>query len=93
MTKWNGDGKSFGQTLRKDKEFRKWIYCYYDSGKKQFPLSVFAQNKKYKLYRNGRFFNIEKDQAEKEMLDTVSLTPAENANRNKLKEVLTKCQE
>jgi arylsulfatase A-like enzyme len=88
MSLWKGDGKSFGQTLRKDKEFRRWIYCYYDSGKKQFPLSVFAQNKKFKLYRDGRFFNIEEDHAEKEMLDTSSLTPSENTNRENLMKVL-----
>ncbi len=88
MTKWKGDGKSFDQTLRKDNDLRKWIYCYYDSGKKQFPLAVFAQNKIYKLYRDGRFFNIGKDHGEKEMLDTINLTPDEKTNRESLMKVI-----
>ena len=89
ISSWQGDGKSFKKSLINENEQRNWIYCFYNSGKKHFPLAVFAQNKTYKLYQDGRFFNIEKDHAEKEMLDTVNLTSAENADRNSLKKVLS----
>lgn len=85
---WSGDGKSFERSLKKKKDLRSWVYCYYNSGKKQFPLAVFAQNKIYKLYHDGRFFNIEKDPAEKEMLDTINLTTSEIENLNNLHKVI-----
>jgi arylsulfatase A-like enzyme len=88
MSPWKGDGKSFEKTFGKDKDLRDWIYCYYDSGKKHFPMAVFAQNKTYKLYRDGRFFNIEKDKKEIEWLDTINLAPSENKNRESLMKVL-----
>ena len=70
------------------------IFCFYDPrpgwDKDQFTKLVFARNKRYKLYEDGRLFDIQKDVLEKKPIyfDTYELRKI----RLELKEVLVNCQ-
>ena len=43
---------------------RKWIYNWYSRGGQLDDASVFARTQRYKLYDDGRFFEIPKDYLE-----------------------------
>ena len=81
------DGQSFIPVLfGKTKKARDWIFCHYDCGKKQFPLARYVQNKRYKLYESGNFFDIQEDDLE--------LSPIEPEHKTrKQKKVMQKFQE
>jgi len=68
------DGRSFLPQLRGEKgDPREWIYCYYlpkfgiDYQKRE-KLICFARNKRWKLYDDGRLFNISDDPLEKKSI-------------------------
>ena len=72
-----GDGWSFWpQCLGKEGKKREWIYGYYFPRpfSKQFDTMyshwevAWARNKRYKLYRDGRFFDVIKDVREEKPL-------------------------
>lgn len=64
------DGRSFlPQVLGKAGQPRDWVYCFYEPGKTEF-----AMTKRYKLYGNGKMFDLENDFYEK--------SPIEPANRS-----------
>lgn len=57
------DGRSFlpqvlGRPVEQGKEY---IYMYYKPEWGKFTNGVFVRNQKYKLYDDGRFFNVEQD--------------------------------
>ena len=79
------DGVSFVNTFKGKKGEREWVYCYYDSGKKQFPFAEFIQNQNYKLYGDGSFFDIMIDPGENCPLEIESLTRKEQNNYLRLK--------
>ena len=55
------DGRSFLPQLRGEEgDPRNWIYCWYARGGGPKPDFEFAMNGSYKLYRDGRFFDLEK---------------------------------
>ncbi len=64
------DGRSFMPQLRGEKgEPRQWTYCHYDPrpghGKEDYTKLVrFARNQRYKLYDDGRFFDVPRDENE-----------------------------
>jgi arylsulfatase A-like enzyme len=82
------DGMSFAQTLKGEKGFREWIYCYYNSGKKQFPLAEFIQDHTYKLYADDRFFSIIDDPDENQAIKMDSLSEDEQNHYLRLKSQL-----
>jgi arylsulfatase A len=77
------DGISFYPQLlgQKDAPIRDWSYCWYLGQRNPGEESIFAQDKQYRLYPDGRFFDRVKDQDEKLPL-----------NPDKAKEVFEKLQ-
>lgn len=61
------DGRSFWPQLRSEKgRPRDWYYCWY--GPHDAFIGEFAANQRYKLYRDGKFFDLGKDLDEKQPL-------------------------
>ena len=56
------------------------LITYYDPiwGDTSMGRGVYAQNKEYKLYKNGNFFNFSKDLYEKNPIDLSKLSETEN---------------
>ncbi len=64
------DGHSFyPQLLGKETKARDWIFCDYAPNWGEFQARRYVQNKKWKLYENGEFYNLEDDPLEKDPLD------------------------
>lgn len=57
------DGKSFCPHFKSmNQKIREWIYCWYEPKKGvNRNAIVFARTVKYKLYRSGRFYNVQND--------------------------------
>ncbi len=75
------DGRSFLPQLRGDPgRPRDWIYCWYARNGGAKPDFEFAMDKRFKLYRDGRFFELEKDLEEMHPLEEQARTgPAAEA--------------
>lgn len=74
------DGHSFyPQLLGEATKVRNWIFCDYAPNWGRFQARSYVQDKKWKLYENGEFYNLEEDPMEKNPLDRArqpdSLTP------------------
>lgn len=83
------DGHSFAAQLRRQKgQPREWIFCHYDPRWANFKFTRYAQDKQYKLYSDGAFFDYRQDALEKSPLAQTSLTPAQEKSRQKLQKVL-----
>lgn len=66
------DGRSFLPQLKgEDGKPRDWIYCWYARGGGQVG-EEWARNQRYKLYRDGRFYDVASDVLEKSPLDDLS---------------------
>ena len=82
------DGVSFAPQLKGEKGTpREWIYCYYENGliwrgKVTSRKTVFARNHRWKLYSNGRLYDIKNDVLEKKPVT------GKDEIRKKLQEVL-----
>lgn len=70
------DGQSFWpQLCGKPAKPREWIYCWYSPRQNNnLAATEFAFNKQFKLYKDGRFFDIINDPEEKSPLDVNTLT-------------------
>jgi len=70
------DGRSFYSQLRGEKgQPREWIYSWYwPRPSKQNMVSEFAFDHRFKLYRDGKFYEWAKDPEEKAPLNADSLT-------------------
>ena len=56
------DGHSFyPQLVGNDTKPREWIFCHYEPHWGNFTPRRYVQNKNWKLYENGEFFNLEND--------------------------------
>ena len=67
------DGRSFyPQLLGKSGNPRQWTYCWYARNGKKLN-GEFVRNHRFKLYRNGQFFDLENDVLEKNPLATNKL--------------------
>ncbi len=64
------------------------IYLWYDPLGRPFPPAEFAQNTQYKLYADGRFYDIVNDKQETTNLNDYSLTAPEQTNFTALDTVL-----
>lgn len=67
------DGRSFLPRLRGERgKPREWIYCWHDPrpgwDKERFKLEIFARDQRYKLYSNGRLFDVPNDVLEERPL-------------------------
>ncbi|TNJ47032.1 sulfatase-like hydrolase/transferase [Tamlana fucoidanivorans] len=72
------DGQSFYPTLKGESSNRRdWVYMNYNpkpgAGKDHINPAEFVLNKTYKLYGDGRFYNVEKDKQELKPLNTFTL--------------------
>jgi arylsulfatase A len=67
------NGKSMLPVFNGSQGLRKWAYVWYarNGGAKG---SEFARNQRYKLYGDGKFFDMEKDPLEKTVLKTSELS-------------------
>jgi arylsulfatase A-like enzyme len=66
------DGRSFLPQLRDEKgNPREWIFCHYDPlwGKASRGKTRFARTQRFKLYHDGRFYDLSVDVLEKEEID------------------------
>ncbi len=83
------DGHSFLPQLEGKKgEPREWIFTWYSKNGTP-PIREFVATKEYKLYRNGRFFDLKKDPFEAQPPQQLAdLTGDEAATAKKLKAVL-----
>ncbi len=87
------DGVSFyKQLLGKPATPRAWTFCHYDPrpgwDKDQFSFSRYARDKKFKLYDDGKLFNIAADPLEQHPVQASEDTPASAGARRKLMQVL-----
>jgi len=89
------DGVSFLPQLRGERGTpRPWLYCWY-SPRQQADLTVreFAADHRYKLYRDGRFFDLAADPDETSPLEVASLESQPAAAAKKLQAVLDQFQD
>lgn len=84
------DGKSFWpQLCGQPATPRKWIYCWYSPRQgADTRVTEFAFNQRYKLYRDGRFYDCELDPEEKQPLEDSQLSEDTRQIREMLKQVL-----
>jgi arylsulfatase A len=86
---WKADGRSFLPQLRGEKgNPREWLYTWYhpDGGAK--ARAEFAHDGTYKLYTDGRFFNMKQDDLEKSPLAAETLDDTAKAAKLKLEAAL-----
>ncbi|MBC8356744.1 MAG: sulfatase-like hydrolase/transferase [Planctomycetes bacterium] len=87
-TSQGADGRSFlPQLMGKQGKPREWIYVWYarNGGPKG---AEFTRNQRYKLYRSGKFYDVEKDVLETKRLDQSALSSKVQAIRDKLQAAL-----
>ncbi len=84
----NIDGRSFLPQLRGEEgNPRDWIYIWY-SRNGGSEGKEFTRNQQYKLYRNGKFFDVSNDRLEKSPLAPKSLSESQLASRKMLQTAL-----
>ncbi|MHC4199723.1 MAG: sulfatase-like hydrolase/transferase [Planctomycetota bacterium] len=72
--KLNVDGRSFLPQLKGEKGSpREWIYCWYSRQGNAAGAKEFARTRRWKLYRTGKFYDVENDVLEKKSLAAGSL--------------------
>ncbi|MGZ0175124.1 MAG: sulfatase-like hydrolase/transferase [Planctomycetales bacterium] len=82
------DGRSFAPQLRGEQgNPREWMHCFYCSRPERTTAKQFVRDKRWKLYRDGSFFDVSSDVKEKTDL-TGSETAEANAVRQKLQKAL-----
>lgn len=82
------DGRSFFPQLKgKPGNPRQWLFMHYQSYWGQMP-GQFARTKQYKLYRNGEFYDVEKDLHEANPL-VDDLTPNALSTKRLLQNILS----
>ena len=86
---WHIDGQSFApQLLSKPAKPRDWCFFWYDPrpgwDKARFSRHIFALDHNYKLFSDGRFYDIRGKGVREDPLDVNQLSPEANAARKKL---------
>ncbi len=67
---------------------REWSYCWYAKEGREGEVAIFARTVRYKLYRDGRFFDLARDRLEENPLDINELPPEAAAARGSLREII-----
>ena len=79
------DGRSFlPQLLGRSGSPREWIYAWYGPDGGSTPRAEFAFDARYKLYSDGRFFDVVRDEQERSPLAATPLAESAVAAREKL---------
>jgi len=83
------DGHSFMPQLRGEPgDPREWVVCYYDPQWGSRAPAFYARDKRYKLYRSGKFYDLDKDPLEERPLNADNDSVAIGAVRAKLEEAV-----
>ena len=83
------DGRSFLPQLRGEKGApRDWLYAWYNPAGGAKAQSEFAHDDTFKLYTDGRFLNVQKDDVENSPLKESGLDAAAQAAKAKLQAAL-----
>ena len=83
------DGRSFLPQLKGDKGSpRDWLYCWYNPSGGERAKDEFAHDAQYKLYTDGRFYAVDKDEHEKSPLADETLSDTAKAAKAKLQAAL-----
>lgn len=84
------DGKSFWpQLCGQPGQHRHWIYCWYSPRQgANNRVTEFAFNQRFKLYRNGRFYDLEADPQEKNPLDLATASDEAKSAARELQQAL-----
>lgn len=83
------DGKSFLPLLKgKDHQPRNWIYNWYSRNGDEENKSVFARNQRFKLYKDGRFYEVPNDYLEQRPISKEKLNIETSATYEMLDGVL-----
>ena len=83
------DGRSFAPQLRGETGSpREWIYCWFEREGRPEQAEVTVRNQRYKLYRDGRFFDVAADPDEEHPLDLAALDDAGKGTRAEFQRVL-----
>jgi arylsulfatase A len=83
------DGQSFyPQLVGETGNPREAIYCWYNRNGKQGTEQVFARTRQYKLYRDGRFFDIPQDPLENMPMKADMLSQDQISIKTMLQEVI-----
>ena len=85
------DGRSFLPQLRGEKGSpREWAFCHYDPrwGNRDKWKGRFARDQRFKLYLDGRFYDVPADVLEENGLDLNDLPPDAETARRRLQKVL-----
>lgn len=87
--KWGVDGISFASEIRGgEKSPRDWIYCWYERDGRRDKASEHVRNQYFKLYGDGRFFNVVDDFQEKSPIAKESLSGTDLETYTLLNEAL-----
>lgn len=86
------DGTSFYSQLinKKNAEKREWVFCSYAPNWGSLKPYTWIQNKQWKLYQTGEFYDLQKDIGEKNPIATANLTPSAIKERERLKREMLK---
>ncbi|WP_298369602.1 sulfatase-like hydrolase/transferase [uncultured Lutibacter sp.] len=92
-TGFHTDGESFVSVLKGENNNRRdWIYMSYNPkpgvGKQNFYPSEFVFNKNYKLYGDGRFYNLDKDELETKQLIKANYSTKEIAIKQRFEKII-----
>jgi arylsulfatase A len=83
------DGQTFWPQLHGEPgEPRAWIYCFSCPRPERMQPKRFVRDKRWKLYGDGRFFDIADDPLEQRMLNARELNATTRAVHNKLQNAL-----
>lgn len=87
------DGESFLPVLKGESAKRRdWVYMSYNPkpgvGKDHFHPAEFVLNKEYKLYGDGRFYNIERDKLEQKRITDSDISPKTSKIKERFKGVI-----
>lgn len=70
------------------RDVREWSYCWYAEEGREENVIAFARDKRYKLYRDGRFFDVPADPDERQPLDVAHLSEPARQARQSLQAVI-----
>ena len=83
------DGRSFLHQLKGDAgDAREWVFCHYDPKWGGRESARFARTQRWKLYGDGRFFDIENDVLEEKPLELSGVADEVKGTRRMLQGVL-----